>query len=116
MSVSKFEIISTNTAKNKPHINYKNQLVIPNIKYSYKYYLEVSNYNPKTLCKEYFILFNNFKFDERCYKCKVEKNGILTINIHNELKDYVIREIKDKGYIDVQYLESQETYDIWEIK
>lgn len=116
MSVYKYEIINPVTNRKKPFIDNRGFLIIPNAKRKYKYYVIGAQYNPNKLAKEYFILFGFEKFDENCRRCRLDDYCRFKLVIKGEVKDYIVREIKDRGNIDCKYLESEENYDVYLIE
>lgn len=115
MSIIKYEIINPITNTKKPHVNKYGVFIIPNIKHNYRYYIEVMRYNDSKYCYEYFLLLSDTKFDEQCRKCNVDNYGRLKVIIHKELKYFINEEMNNRGNLNVEYIESEELYDVWQI-
>lgn len=113
--IYKYEIITPISNKNKPYYSSRKELVIPNINYAYKWFIPVSRNNEHTFDKEYFILFSTDKFDTQCRKTSTDNGGRFCINITGDIKDFIDNEIKIRGNIDIEYLESEGLYDVWKI-
>lgn len=114
--IAKYELINPMPIKDKPYLNSTNKLVIPNIKSNYKWYLEVARNKETTLEREYFILFSSEKFDEHCRKVLLDGGKRPCIVINGELKKYITEEISIRGNVEVEYVESEDTYDTWQVK
>lgn len=112
MSVFKYEILNPIVDKKKPFLDRRGFFVIPNLKIDYKYYLECANYNQALGYKEYYILLSKEKFDENCRSCKMDNYGRIKIPVKGELKDF----IKDNSVIDIEYVESENNYDVFKIE
>lgn len=115
--ITKFEVIQRNIDKHKPHFNRRGELVISAINnHNYKWYVSAARNNTNTNDREYFILFGNTKFDLNCYKLTRDYSNNCVICPVNELSEFVNREIKDRGSIEIEYLYSEDDYDVWQLK
>lgn len=115
--ITKFEVINPLPIRTKPHLNRRGELVIPNIAtLKYNWYLEVARDNVVTGDREYYILFGTTKFDSACIKLTKDYGRKYVIQIHGEFADFVHREINARANIDIEYLYSEDNYDVWEIK
>lgn len=111
--INNYEILNPVTNNKEPYINKRGELVIPNIKRNYNYYIECArntNYG-----RDYFILVGKDKFDRNCRKCNVDIYGRLKIRIKGEFKDYIECEIKYRGNVNYEYIESEQLYDIFKV-
>lgn len=115
MSILQYELVAPITNRKKPHIDNRGAFIIPDIQKLYTHYIEVKRYNPKQLCYEYFLLLGTTKFDEQCRTCRVDNYGRLKLIPHGDIKEYITNEIKSRGNINVEYLFSEESYDIWKL-
>lgn len=115
MGVFKYEVINNRIDRKKPFVDAKGFFIIPNIKTSYKYYLEVRRYNEQTLNYEYFLLFGFIKFDDNCRNCKLDDYCRFKLRLSKDLKEYVHNYFKDNGNVNIEYLESENNYDVWQI-
>lgn len=111
--IYKYEVIAPVTNKQRPHFDKRSLFIVPIIKKNYKYYIECARYNPNTFSREYFLLLSEEKFDNNCRKCRVDNYGRLKLILHGECKCYAIDEIAARGNIDVEYLETEDVYDIY---
>ena len=115
--ITKFEVINPLPIRTKPHLNRRGELVIPNIAtLKYNWYLEVARDNVVTGDREYYILFGTTKFDSACIKLTKDYGRKYVIQLHGEFADFVHREISARANIDIEYLYSEDAYDVWEIK
>lgn len=115
MNIVKYKILNPVIDRNKPYYDYKiNKLIIP-IKQPYNYFIEAAQYNPEKGFNDYFLLLGKTKFDTNCRKCETNMYGKCKINITGEIKDYVLNQIKEKGNIDIEYIESGDYYDVFYI-
>lgn len=111
--IFQYEVINPKTIKTLPHYNKRGEFIIPNSRTDYKYYVEAARYNNITLNREYFFLFSSIEFDEHCRKCKVDEYGRLHLRTHGEIDSYIKNECKTRGNVNVKYLESTDTYDVY---
>lgn len=109
-----YEILNPVPIKGKPGYNNKGDFIVPNIKTSYRWYLEAARNNLETCDREYFLLFGDTKFD---YSCKriFWSNGKANVAISGEFKDFVDKEIKYRGGVELEYYESEQDFDSWRI-
>ena len=113
----KYEVINPLPIRTKPHLNRRGELVIPNIAtLKYNWYLEVARDNVVTGDREYYILFSITKFDPSCIKLTKDYGRKYVIQLHGEFADFVHREINTRANVDIDYLYSEDNYDVWEIK
>ena len=113
--IHNYEIVNPVINKKKPHVDMHGVFIIPNIKKNYRYYIEAAIYNQQTCDKEYFLLLSTINFNDNCRKCRVDDYGRLEVIIKGEIKDYIIREVKERGNVNVEYLESSDTFDVYTI-
>ena len=113
--IFKYEVIDPPTNYKKPHLNKDGALIIPNIIKNYSYYVEASLINNNIIGREYYLLLSATKFDECCRKCRVDTWGRLRLNLHGDLLAYVKSEIKRRGNVNVDYLETEDNYDVYKI-
>ena len=115
--LAKYEIVNPLPIRTKPHLNRRGELVIPNIAtLKYNWYLEVARDNVVTGDREYYILFSTDKFDSSCIKLTKDYGCKYVIQLHGEFADFVHREINTRANVDIDYLYSEDNYDVWEIK
>lgn len=115
MGIFKYEIINPTTDNKRPFFMEKNGLFYVPVKKNYNYYVECAITNQDTCEREYFLMLGTEKFDANCRKCNTDNYGRVQIKIRGEIKDYILREMKDRGNVDVEYLESEDAYDVYTI-
>ena len=115
--IYKYEIVNPIPIITKPHLNRRDELVIPCIsKANYKWYIIVAQYNTYTNDREYYILFSNIKFDENCIKLTKDYGRRYIINLYGEFSDYIHKEIKFRSNIEIEYSHTEEDYDVYIVK
>lgn len=110
-----YEIVNPVVNRKKPHVDTHGVFIVPNIRKNYKYYIEAAVYNQQTCDKEYFLLLGINNFNDNCRKCRVDDYGRLKVPIKGEVKDYILRESKERGNVDFEYMESSDTFDVYRI-
>ncbi len=115
MELFDFQIVKRKTNKNLPYIDDKERLIIPNANKAYKYYLETVRYNPEAEDYERYILFGNKPFNENCERCTIDNYGRIKLFLSKEFKHYLVKEIANGNNIDLQYVETRDEFDVWEI-
>lgn len=113
MCVYKYEIINPITNHKNPYIDNKGYLIVPAIGKKYKYYIEAARYNPKKCYKEYFILLSDIKFSSQCKRCRVDDFGRLKLVPKGEIKNIFNEQMKEAGNVTFEYIESEESYDVF---
>ncbi len=114
MSIIKYEVLNPTSSNKKPFLSKEGLLFFP-VKEAYRYYVECAITNEEHGGREYFILLGKEKFDSNCRLCKTDIYGRCQIKIKGEIKDYVVDEIKHRGNIDIEYLESADNYDVFTV-
>lgn len=115
MAILKYEILNPAKSNKKAfYDNKKNLLYIP-IKNNYRYYVECALTNEYNGSREYYILLGKAKFDDNCRLCNTDQYGRCRIKLNGELKEYIIEESKNRGNVDVEYVESDEHYDVFSV-
>ena len=113
--ICSYEVIAPITNRKIPYLDNKGFFIVPKISKIYNYYIEVKRYNPNKLSYEYFLLLSDKKFDNQCRKCRVDDYGRLKAKLHDELLEFASSIMSVRGNIDMNYIETQEEYDIWEL-
>lgn len=114
--IHNFKVVNPSVSNKKPFIDKRGNLYIPLTGARYRYFLEVSNYDPDTGDDYYYIMFGNIKFNEHCRLCAVDMYGRVQVPVKGVIKDYILRETKERGNVEVKYLESTENYDIFSVE
>lgn len=115
MPIVKYKILNPLVNHKKPYYDYKRNKFIFQVKSNYKYFLEAAQFNPEKGYNEYYILIGTEKFDDSCRTCEVDMYGKCKLNVIGELKDYIIDQTKDRGNINVEYVESCDGYDVFSV-
>lgn len=110
-----YEIIAPVTNRKIPYLDSKGFFIVPNVIKLYNYYIEVKRYNPTKFCYEYFLLLGVNKFDSQCRKCRVDDYARLKAKLHGEFMDYTSSIMTARGNINMEYVESVNEYDVWEL-
>lgn len=116
MIIIKYNIIDPAVDKQKPYYDVKTKTFKFPVKRQYRYFVQACQVNSVTHVKEYFLLLGIEKFDESCKKCQTNQYGKCSVPITGEFKDYVIEECKERGNIIVEYSESEEGYDSFNVR
>lgn len=114
--ITKYDIINPITDKKSPFYNQKKGLFYFHVKSNYKYYLECSRLNEETKDIEYYILISTEKFNPNCKLCHVDNYGRCQIRPAGKLKEYIIEESKERGNFIMEYLETENNYDIYRLE
>ena len=116
MSVDlKFNIVNT-TKDNKPSFyDSDKKLLYVATKGKYRYFVEASTYDPDTGSVEYFLLLGATKFDPNCRLCSVDMYRRCQIRLKGKILEYVIDKDRRGEDVKVEYVESEDTYDIYSI-
>lgn len=110
--IIKYDILNPIPDKAKPFLK-KDTLYIP-IKANYRYFIEAAMNNAFG-GRDYFLLFGNTKFNNNCRTCQKDGYGRIKLKLKGEIKDYIYDKCKTYGNCDIEYIESAEDYDVFEI-
>lgn len=114
MSIYNYEIINPVTNIKKPFYDFKRKLLFfPIAGNNYRYYIEAARNNENSFTREYYILLSRKKFNNNCRICHTDNYGRCQIRVKGEIKDYIIQEIKHRGNVEIEYVESEEDYDVF---
>lgn len=113
--IFKYEVINPVTNNKKPFYDFKRKLFLFPVDVNYKYYVECAVNNTETGGREYFILLSDISFDDNCRKCRVDDYGRCQINVRGEIKEYIIDEVKNRGNIEVNYINRELNYDVYQV-
>lgn len=114
MGIIKYEVINPVIDSNKAFYDTKKQLLFIPVKTNYRYYVECA-LNNEFGGRDYYILLSRNKFDDNCRLCKTDQYGRCQIKLRGEIQSYVEEETKYRGNIEVEYVESEDNYDIFNI-
>ena len=114
--ILKYNLINPAIDKKKPHYDEKTKTLNFPVKSNYRYFVQASQIDSVTHIKEYFLLLGTEKFDDACKKCQTNQYGRCSVHLSDEFKEYVIQECKERGNIIVEYTESEDTYDVYNVK
>lgn len=113
MAIIKFEVLNPVKDTKKPFYDKVKKILFVPITKSYRYFVEVSRFNPNSGGKDYYILLGETKFDINCRLCTTDNYGRCQIKVRGELRDYVVNETDERGNITVEYQETDGNYDIY---
>ena len=116
MGVHNFKIVNPTVSNKKPFLDKRGILYIPLNGSIYHYFLEVSNYNSDTGDDEYYIMLSVNKFNANCRRCASDRYGRLQVPVKGVIKNYIIREVAERGNIEIKYIESTDEYDLFSIE
>lgn len=112
----KYEILNPVIDTKKPHVDTHGVFIIPKIRRNYKYFIEAISRDPNTQEKSFVLIFSLTKFCEQCKRCRVDNYGRLKVPIAGDLREYVVQECKSRGNVQVEYVESEEVYDVYSVE
>ena len=115
MELYTFNIEAPVTDKSKPFYYATRESLVFRNKIKYAYYLECSKIDEITGDKSFYLLLSLDKFNDNCRRLKRDSYGRYFARLHNEVKNYVVRETKERGNIDINYIESKDYFDIYNI-
>lgn len=115
MTIFKYEVLNPVKNNKKPFYDDKKNLLYIPIKHNYRYYIECALINEYNGNREYYLLLSKIKWDTNCRLCNTDQYGRCKIKLNGELKNYIIEESKNRGNIDITYVESEEHYDIFRV-
>lgn len=115
IDIYKYEIINPIVDKQRPFLNRDGLFYVPLKGTNYKYFLECTRFNPIYKNKEYFILFGKDKFNINCRKCSIDMYGRYKLNLKGEIKTYIDIEANYNTNIDINYVESETEYDVFQL-
>lgn len=108
----KFNIVKPKIDRHKPYYEVgRNRFFFP-VHKSYMYYLEVSTTDENNIIT-YYILVGKDKFNDNCRRCEVNGLGNCRIQLHDALKDYVIKECNERGNITCTLIDENSDYDTY---
>lgn len=113
--IPKYNIINPISNTKKPYYDFKFNYFIFPVDRKYKYFVEAANFNQTKGYMEYFIILDEKPFDENCRKCEVNMYGKCKVKLLGEIKDYVRNECRERGNIEVSYVETINSADVFSI-
>lgn len=116
MTIVKYNVIDPAIDKHKPYYDVKKKLFIFPVKQRYSYFVQAYQINSVTNIKEYLLLLGKEKFDESCRRCQVNQYGKCNMRITDEFLEYVKGECAERGNIEIEYLESENNYDVYIVR
>ena len=113
--IAKYDILNPVIDKTKPYYLKQYNTLYFKLDTVYDYYLLCSRFNKETNDIDYFILFSKVKFDFNCKKCIIDNYGRYKIKPTGKLKEYIISELNYKANFKIEYLETEDNYDIYSL-
>ena len=104
--ILKYNLINPAIDKKKPYYDDKTKTLKFQVKSNYRYFIQATQINEVTHIKEYFLLLGTEKFDDACKKCQTNQYGKCSVSLSGEFKEFVI----------VEYTESDEGYDAYNVR
>lgn len=116
MCIYKYEIVNKVTDKKRPFFDKKRGLFVCRIPASYHWYCEGRLLDEKTGVFNYYLLFSDEKFSSHCRKCRKDDFGRYRLKVSKELKEWFTEYYDiDNGNFDIDYVETINNYDVYEI-
>lgn len=103
--IPQFNTLNPVVRRNKPFFDEKTSTFYCHVFNNYKWYLEASKDKPNG-DSEYYILLGKTQFDINCRRCNVDQYGRLQFKPLGELLDYIKRETKERGNINVTFCDN----------
>ena len=100
-----FEIVNPVSSKKKPRYEKERNLFVFPVDKSYRYYIEARKLDEVTGEYKWYLLLGITKFSEHCRLCEV--------NMYRSCKDFIARECLERGNIDMDKVDANDTYDVW---
>ena len=113
--LTEFNIINPVQSRKSPFYNKKKGLFYFPTTIGYRYYLECTKFNTEKQDTEFYILLGKTKFNENCKQWHVDNYGRCQIRPAGILKDYILEEIKERANFIMDYIESKNDYDIYNL-
>lgn len=116
MTILKYNLIDPAIDKHKPYYDIKNKVFRFQVNQQYNYFAQAYQINPVNNIKEYLLLLGKNKFDDSCKKCITNQYGKCNVHLTGEFLVFVKNECKERGNIIVEYMESDEDYDVYLVR
>ena len=114
--ITKYDILNPITDKKSPFYNKQKGLFYFPTVTGYKYFLECSKINPLNNDIEFYILLGKTKFDPNCKSCHLDNYGRCQLKISGKIKEFVLNELEYRGNFIMEYVETEDGYDVFELK
>lgn len=108
-----FEIVNPVSSKKKPRYEKERNLFVFPVDKSYRYYIEARKLDEATGEYKWYLLLGVTKFSEHCRLCEVNMYRSCKIHPRGEFKDFIARECLERGNIDMDKVDANDTYDVW---
>lgn len=115
MEIVKYDIIDKVIDKTKPFFDKEKGFFVFRIQPTYRYYLQARQYNSNTCQYEYFLIMGLTNFNSNCRRFRRDDFGRYKVRLTKELKDYVLNNIEDNLNFELNYIESLDSCDVWQI-
>lgn len=111
--IYKYTILNPVPDKSKPFV--KNRILYIPMSERYRYFIEAAQDSP---CggREYYILFGKTKFNPNCRVCQPDGYGRIRLKLKGEIKEYIYDKCAEEGNCDIEYVESADDYDVFNIR
>lgn len=115
MEILQYEIIDKKLDRLKPYYDKKKSLLIFRIQGAYNYYCQARKYNPETNDYEYFLLLGKTRFNDNCNIFYRDDFGRYKIRATDKLRIYMESITIDNANFELDCVDSNEYYDVWQI-
>lgn len=115
MAIHKYQIINHTTNAKMPFFDEKKGIFYLPVNHIYRYFVEAVVANTEEGGYDYFFLLSKTKFDNNCRLCNTDGYGRCQIKIRGDMKEYIVSELKGRGTVDVEYIESTDGYDVFKV-
>lgn len=116
MGIFKYQIINPAKDTKKPYYDDKKGILyITDIKTPYRYFVEAITANKEEGGNNYYIILGRNKFDNSCRICHTDGYGRCQVKVKGEIKDFIVNETNERGNININYIESTDDYDVFEV-
>lgn len=113
--IYKYNIINPTTNTKKPFFDTKRGIFYIPLNKTYRYFVEAAIPH-KDGGDHYHLLLSKIKFNESCRLCNTDDYGRVKVKLKGEIKHYVEKECRDRGNVNVEYIESIDDYDVFSIE
>lgn len=114
MSIFKYKILNPVKDPKLPFYDNKKGIFYIPLNKKYRYFIEASTYD-EDKGYSYFLLLSAIKFNLNCRLCNTDNYGRVKVNIGGEFKDFVVKESEERGNVNIDYVETVDCYDVFNV-
>lgn len=115
MSVFQYEILNNSVVNKRPYLDDRGVFIVYNPRRRYKYFLEARRYNPNTDSYQYYILLGVDKFDDKCYRCRVDDFGRLQLRFSANVKRVIANAVENGQDLAFDFVAEDDGFDAWKL-